>query len=203
MTQIASAPNQMKSQSRWRKWITREIVSLADQSQPRLWFWASWARLLPNFKLASVRAQFYRLAGCRIAPGVALLGRLTLIGQGKVAERLSIGGGSIIAPFVTFGLDAEISLGCNVSISPNAILYTGTHALGFGSRRMNPTISPKPIVIGDGVWVGMNALILPGVTLGQGCVVSAGAVVSQDVPPNMLVAGNPATVQQTLPFGSR
>ena len=64
-------------------------------------------------------------------------------------------------------------------------------------------MTPKPIVVEDGVWVGMHSLILPGVTLGRGCVVSAGSVVAQDVPPNTLVAGNPATVQQNLPFGNR
>lgn len=51
--------------------------------------------------------------------------------------------------------------------------------------------------------VGRNVSISPLVTLGQGCVVSAGAVVTLDVPPNTLVAGDAATVQQKLPFGNR
>ena len=50
----------------------------------------------------------------------------------------------------------------------------------------------KPIVIGDYVWIATNALILPGVTLGRGAVVAAGAVVLKDVPPLGIVAGNPA-----------
>ena len=50
----------------------------------------------------------------------------------------------------------------------------------------------KPIVVGDHVWIGMNAIILPGVTIGRGAVIAAGAVVSKDVPPMTVVGGVPA-----------
>jgi maltose O-acetyltransferase len=66
-----------------------------------------------------------------------------------------------------------------------------------------PYTTSKPIVIEDGVWVGMNSLILPGVTLGHGAVISAGSVVTSNVPPDTLVAGNPAAVKDSLPFGNR
>ena len=111
--------------------------------------------------------------------------------------------GCVIAPGVTFGLDADITIGRNVSLSPGVVLYTATHTIGYGSQRMSPYTSTKAIVIGDGVWVGMNSLILPGVTLGRGCVVSAGSVVAGDVAANTLVSGNPAEVRATLPFGDR
>ncbi len=200
---VTSAPTAAKPLARWRTRLAREGRSLVSHVRPRLWFWSACAGLLPEFALPSLRAQCYRLAGCDLAPRVAVLGRLRLLGAGDFARRLHVGEGCLIAPGVTFGLDGEITIGRNVSLSPQATLYTATHALGFGSQRMSPTVTPKPIVIGDGVWVGMHSLVLPGVTLGQGCVVSAGAVVTQDVPPNTLVAGNPATVQQTLPFGNR
>jgi acetyltransferase-like isoleucine patch superfamily enzyme len=58
-------------------------------------------------------------------------------------------------------------------------------------------------VVEDGVWIGMNATVLAGVRIGHGAVVAAGAVVTADVPPDALVAGNPAVVVQTLPFGDR
>lgn len=54
-----------------------------------------------------------------------------------------------------------------------------------------------PIVIGDHVWIGMNVIVLKGVTIGEGAVVSAGSVVTKDVPPHSLVAGVPAKVVKT------
>lgn len=182
--------------------VQRELGALA--SVPfRLRFVAWLAGFLPDFAMANVRARLYRRAGFGIDSHVSLLGRLNMIGEGDYASRLTIKEGSIIAPNVTFGLDAAITIGKNVSISPGATVYTATHAIGFGSRRMSLSVTPRPITVGDGAWIGMNALVLPGVTLGQGCVVAAGAVVTADVPANTLVAGNPATVQQALPFGNR
>ena len=188
---------------RWKKRLDREGRGLREALRPQFWFWSTCAGAIPDFALPGLRTQCYRLAGCNIGSRASLLGRPRLLGGGAIAKRLHLGEGSLIAPGVIFGLDGEITVGRNVSISPQVTLYTATHALGFGSQRMNPEMTPKPIVVEDGVWIGMHALILPGVTLGQGCVVSAGAVVTLDVLPNTLVAGNPATVQQKLPFGNR
>jgi len=188
---------------RWVQRLHKEGGSLFRQFRPRLRFWSACAGLLPEFALPTLRAHFYRLGGCDIARGVAILGRLRLLGEGDIAARLHIGEGCLVAPGVTFGLDAEITLGRNVSVGPQATLYTATHSLGFGSRRMNLAVTPKPLHIEDGVWVGIQSLILPGLTLGHGCVVSAGSVVTQDVLPDAMVAGNPAAVQQSLPFGNR
>ncbi len=161
------------------------------------------ARALPDFAFVSTRTLLFRRAGFGIGPDTSILGRTHLIGEGDLTARLTTGKGCIIAPHVTLGLDAAITLGENVSLGPGATLYTATHALGFGSRRMALAVSARPIVVEDGAWIGMQALVLPGVTLGRGCVVSAGSVVTQDVAPNTLVAGNPATLQQALPFGNR
>lgn len=183
--------------------LRRESRDLLALVRPRLWFWTRCAAVIPSFALVTLRAQFYRLAGCRIAPRVAVLGPLTLVGSGAIALRLTVGEGCLIATGVTLGLDGAITLGRNVSISPSVTLYTATHGLGFGSQRMSAAVAVKPVVVEDGVWIGMQSLILPGVTLGQGCVVSAGSVVTESVPSNTLVGGNPATVQKLLPFGSR
>jgi acetyltransferase-like isoleucine patch superfamily enzyme len=64
---------------------------------------------------------------------------------------------------------------------------------------MDPSVVARPVVVEDGAWIGMAALILPGVRIGAGAVVSAGAVVTSDVPPDTLVAGNPAAVVRSLP----
>lgn len=203
----ASKPKAVPNRYRLRgQQIKNELYGILIALNPRIWFWTRFVGgLLPAYSAGSVRAILYRKAGCRIAQSVTVLGRLHLIGNGKgnYAARLIVGEGSIIAPDVRLGLEAEIHIGQNVSISPGVVLHTATHSIGFGSRRMNLTPQAKSVVVEDGVWIGMHSLILPGVRLGRGCVVAAGAVVTQDVPENSLVSGNPAVVQQTLPFGNR
>jgi acetyltransferase-like isoleucine patch superfamily enzyme len=66
------------------------------------------------------------------------------------------------------------------------------------NRPPRPEIKTKPVVIEDDVWIGMGAVILKGVRIGQGSVVAAGAVVTRDVPPNTVVAGNPAVPVKEL-----
>jgi acetyltransferase-like isoleucine patch superfamily enzyme len=183
--------------------LSREWQGLRGSLHPRLRVASSCARLLPEFTLGPLRALFFRWAGCDIGNHVSFNGPPLLIGPGHVASRLHIGQGTLIAPHVVFCLDGDITIGRNVTISPYCKLYTASHRIGCGAQRMRPAVMARPIVVEDGVWVGMDSLILPGVTLGQGSVISAGSVVTQDVPPNTLVSGNPAVVRTELPFGDR
>ncbi len=174
-----------------------------QRPDPKRAFLSFLARQLPNNAFSSIRTRLYRAAGVRIAPGAAVLGALDMLGDGKIADRLSIGEGAVVSPRCIFGLDNTISLGRNVAIGPGTSLYTATHAIGFGSQRMNRVVDSKPIVIEDGAWIGLQCVVLAGVTVGHGAVVSAGSVVTQDVPPDSLVQGNPAVVVRNLPFGNR
>ena len=72
----------------------------------------------------------------------------------------------------------------------------------LADRPSRPSIRPAPVVIRDNVWIGMNATILKGVTIGENSVVAAGSVVVKDVPPNTVVAGNPAIVVRSLDNGT-
>jgi acetyltransferase-like isoleucine patch superfamily enzyme len=74
------------------------------------------------------------------------------------------------------------------------------HALApfFKNRPPRPKIRTAPVIISDNVWIGMNAVILKGVTIGENSVVAAGAVVTKSVPANVVVAGNPAVVTKQL-----
>jgi acetyltransferase-like isoleucine patch superfamily enzyme len=65
-------------------------------------------------------------------------------------------------------------------------------------RPPRPLLRSARVVICDNVWIGMNATILKGVTIGENAVVAAGSVVAKDVPPNTVVAGNPAVAVRTL-----
>lgn len=91
----------------------------------------------------------------------------------------------------------EVRIGHHVMIGPNVLICTVNHPLTPNGRRHHLGIA-KPIEIGNDVWIGGNAIVLPGVKIGNNVVVAAGAVVTKDVPDNSLVAGVPAHVIRTL-----
>lgn len=86
---------------------------------------------------------------------------------------------------------AKVTMGNNVWIGPGTLIATVNHPLNPAGRRKHLGIA-KPVHIGNDVWIGGNATILPGVTIGNNVVVAAGAVVTKDVPDNTLVGGVPA-----------
>jgi maltose O-acetyltransferase len=99
--------------------------------------------------------------------------------------------------FANFGLVAldvaPITIGDDVQIGPNVQLLTPTHPVDPEPRRAKWEAA-KPIAIGDNVWLGGGAIVLPGVTIGENTVVGAGAVVTKDLPANVIAVGNPARV---------
>jgi maltose O-acetyltransferase len=103
--------------------------------------------------------------------------------------------------FINYGgivLDvAPVTIGDEVLIATNVQILTATHPLDAARRRAWWELG-KPIAIGDGVWIGAGALILPGVSIGENAVVGAGAVVTRDVSANTVVVGNPARVVREL-----
>ena len=82
----------------------------------------------------------------------------------------------------------KINIGTKVAISREAFICTASHDI----TKPNRPLVTVPITICDGVWIGSRAIILPGVTIGEGAVVAAGAVVTKDVEPFTVVGGNPA-----------
>ena len=88
-----------------------------------------------------------------------------------------------------------VCIGNHVNLAQGITVTALNHIFKDSSRRIDEQgVSTKPVVIGDDVWIGANAVILPGVTIGSHCVVAAGAVVTKDVPPHSLVAGVPARI---------
>lgn len=84
----------------------------------------------------------------------------------------------------------DIVIGSNVIIAPNVRFHAADHDLSGDVF----SHTGKPIRVADNVWIGAAAIILPGVSIGEGAVVGAGSVVTRDVPANAIVAGNPARV---------
>jgi maltose O-acetyltransferase len=187
----------------WLERVARELQSANRCINIRFALADICARLLPLYALSSARAWVYRVGGCSLARAVAVQGPLVLLGQGPAADRLHVGSHSILAPMVTFGLDGDVRIGRNVSIGPCAAFHTATHAIGFASRRMQLAATVQHITVEDGVWIGAHSIVLPGVTIGRGAIVAAGSVVTEDVPCNVLVQGNPGVVCEELPFRNR
>lgn len=87
----------------------------------------------------------------------------------------------------------RVTIGNHVLIGPNVGIYTATHPMDIDSRREGLE-SAFPIEIGNDVWIGAHACILPGVSIGDGAVIGAGSVVTHDIPAGMLTYGNPCRV---------
>jgi maltose O-acetyltransferase len=103
--------------------------------------------------------------------------------------------------FANFGLVcldvARVTIGDDVQIGPNVQLLTPTHPVEPEPRRAKWEAA-APITIGDNVWLGGGVIVCPGVTIGANTVVGAGAVVTRDLPPNVVAVGNPARVVKQL-----
>jgi len=120
------------------------------------------------------------------------------VGQGCVIRRgvylaspneLQVGDGSFIGRASLY-CTGGVRIGRNVNVSDGVVVITAKHDIN--SPDFNATY--EPIVIEDWAWLATNAVVLAGVTVGEGAVVAAGAIVTHDVPAYSVVAGNPATV---------
>jgi len=107
-------------------------------------------------------------------------------------------GNSVYANFnLTLVDDCDIFVGDNVMFAPNVTVATATHPI-------NPVLRSKqaqynlPVHIGNNVWIGAGAIILPGVTIGDNTVIGAGSVVTKDIPANVVAVGNPCKVLREI-----
>lgn len=152
--------------------------------------------LLPDGLMPRARVRIYRWLGLRIGSGTLLTGKIELL-AGTDLRNLRIGARCFLNQSVFLDANAEIWIADNVSVGHHTRLITCDHHLGNHLGRCGP-IQPRPIRVESGCWIAANVTILPGVTLGAGCVIAAGAVVTRDIPPNSLAAGVPARVIKTL-----
>jgi acetyltransferase-like isoleucine patch superfamily enzyme len=167
------------------------------------------ARRLEDRRLLETWDCFDRLAGdaITIAAGSVCRGILRL---NEATGRLSI------AEDVYIGDDALISCSTRIEIGAGTLIGHGAQVFDNDSHPIDPegrdrqwrrirygerlpfTVEAAPVTIGRRVWIGMYALVMKGVTIGDGAVVAAGSVVTHDVPPLTVVGGNPARPIRTL-----
>lgn len=113
------------------------------------------------------------------------------------SNKLSIGAGSYVNTGVFFDGTAAISIGTRVHLGMQAMILTGGHEVGPASCRAGE-IAPAPVTIGDGAWIGARAILMPGVTVAEGAVIAAGAVVTQSCEADGLYGGVPARRLRSL-----
>lgn len=95
-------------------------------------------------------------------------------------------------------LDAnKVTFGDNVFIAPNCGFYTAGHPLDYKQRNQGLEYA-KPIKVGNNVWIGGNVVVLPGVEIGDNCVIGAGSIVTKNIPSNSVAVGNPCKVIKTI-----
>lgn len=121
---------------------------------------------------------------------------VTLYGQTELIGPVTIGDGTFMNRSCYIRQNSTI--GRNVNFGPFVRLISDGHEIGGPGKRAG-TNHWKPIVIGDGTWLGAGVTVLGGVTIGAGTIVAAGAVVTKDLPANVIAGGVPARVIKELP----
>lgn len=93
--------------------------------------------------------------------------------------------------------EAPVTFGDDCFVGPNVSIYTACHSTDVAERNSRREWA-RPVSIGDNCWIGGSVTILPGVTIGEGCTIGAGSVVTRDIPPHSVAVGNPARVVRRL-----
>lgn len=152
---------------------------------------------LPHHHFSRLRTVLLRALGLRIGAASLFAGPVHLTGSGTVRDLLSVGQGCYVTGPLHVDLSAPVHIGDRVYMGYEIMLLTVDHELVASRQRCGSRVY-RPIRIEDGVWIGSRATILPGVTVGRGSVVAAGAVVTRDVPRNTMVGGVPARFVRAL-----
>ncbi len=190
----------------------QESVRAALQNSPRLKRWIDWfimsqrdARPRWYIRLLAPLYQ-HRAWNSKIYPSVRMDTppyRRFWLGKRSVVESYccinNAVGDVIIGDHTRIGIHCTVigpvCIGSHVNLAQGIVVTALNHQFADKGKRIDEQgITTKPVVIGDDVWIGANAVILPGVTIGQHSVVAAGAVVTKDVPDNTIVAGVPAKI---------
>lgn len=154
-------------------------------------FYKVFASWLPQ----SGHSELARKIRCFFAKGIIKCGRdVNIEHKACFTPGVEVGDRSGIG--IKCELTGPIKIGNNVMMGPEVIIYTSGHKF---DRTDIPMMDQgfteyKPVTIGNDVWFGRRVIIMPGVTIGDGCVIGAGAVVTKDIPPYSVAAGVPAKV---------
>ncbi len=145
---------------------------------------------IPHLTFNYVRTSVWRAAGLALGARARIMGPLLISGNGDFRKLLRIGDDTFITGPLRIDLDARVDIGHRVRIGHDVLLLTVDHEIGPSRGRCASNVA-GPIRIGDGAWLSSRCVVLPGISIGAGAIVAAGAVVTHDVPPDTLVGGVP------------
>jgi putative colanic acid biosynthesis acetyltransferase WcaF len=170
--------------------------SVSEYARRFAWEWVQRTLIRLSFRKAHGWRRFWlRLFGARLA-STAATKPTTIV---RHPWLLTMGEHSVLAEGVNVYNLGPVTIGDHTVVSQDAYLCAGTHDY---TQPNLPLLRP-PITIGSGVWVCAGAFIGPGVTIGDNAIVGARAVVMKNVPPGVIVAGNPAEVVRERPMSER
>lgn len=129
--------------------------------------------------------------------GVSLDDGVVLLASGEARQdKLFIGSGTYVNRYTIFDAHVHLHIGKDVMIGPHCYFTDADHGMAPGSSVKSQPMHHKPVDVEDEAWIGARATILPGVRIGRGAVVAAGALVTRDVPSMAVVAGIPARIMK-------
>ena len=191
----------LKANPKLKRWLDYLIMNQRD-ARPR-WY----IRLLaPIYQRRGFGSKIYRSVRMDTPPY-----RNFALGKRSVIESFccinNAVGDVVIGDYTRIGIHntiiGPVTIGNHVNLAQGITVTALNHNFKDATLRIDEQgISTKPVTIGDDVWIGANAVILPGVTIGKHVVVAAGAVVTKDVPDNCIVGGVPAKVIKQLAVSS-
>ena len=188
-----SAREKLKRSPKLKKFIDWVIMNQVE-TRPR-WFIRF---LAPLYQHRGKHSVIHRSARMDTPPY-----RIFSLGDYSVVESFACinnaVGDVVIGDHTRIGLHntiiGPVEIGNHVNLAQGITVTALNHNFSDTNKRIDEQgVNTNPVTIEDDVWIGANAVILPGVTIGEHCVVAAGAVVTKDVPPHSLVAGIPAKV---------
>jgi acetyltransferase-like isoleucine patch superfamily enzyme len=155
-----------------------------------------------SFSFLSFRSR--RACGLSLGRGAALYAPTLDVGP---AGRVSIGDFALISSAAIF-CDEEVTIGAMTMLAWHVVVTDSYRRIGAARPEATPAATarrkdqaPRPVRIGTNVWLGFESCVLPGVTIGDGSVIGARSVVTEDVPANCIAAGNPARVVRRFEHG--
>ena len=190
---MSDAPSKSSTWKRAFEVLRSEVGAI----HPRLHALNMGVKLLPRRSSGGVRARLMALAGFQMGQGTTVEGTPKISGGAGLFERLCVGANCSIDVDCVLDLDEKITIGDGVTVGPGVMILTSTHELASAQHRAGP-VTRAPVNIGDGAWLRARSIILPGVTIGAGAIVEAGAVVNKDVAPHTRVGGIPAVQLEAL-----